>query len=74
MSSDNIMISYTEMTDQELQEAVHELALRVSYYNAAEGNWSREAAARGACMAEFATARNELAARGIEFVNQGYLL
>lgn len=68
------MTDFTVMTDQELEDAVHELALRVSSYNAAEGNWSSEAAARGACNAEFSAARKELAARGIKFVNKGYLL
>lgn len=68
------MVDYTAMTDQELIDAVHELASRVSSYNAAERNWSSEARARGIANAEFSAARNELAARGIEFVNRGYLL
>ena len=68
------MVDYTAMTDQELEAAVHKLAGRVSYYNAAEGNWGSEAQARGVANAEFQAARRELAARGIEFVNRGYLL
>lgn len=65
---------YTTLTDEALLEEVHRLARSVSYYNAAEGNWSREETDRKACQAEFRACRRELEARGIVFENKGYLL
>lgn len=67
-------MKYSELSDKDLESEVHNLALRVSYYNAAEGNWSQEAKARGEANREFQEARNELLARGLPFVNKGYLL
>lgn len=63
-----------EMTDDQLVEETHRLAKYVSYYNAAEGNWSREAAERYATNAEFWLARKEMERRELAFENRGYLL
>lgn len=68
------MIDFKSMTDEKLTEEVHRLASAVSYYNAAEGNWSREAAERETTRAEFWTALSEMKKRGIEFENKNYLL
>lgn len=68
------MNKFEKLTDNELTEETHRLARSVSYYNAAEGNWSRETADRNATNAEFWTARKEMERRGIEFENRGYLL
>jgi hypothetical protein len=65
---------YTVLSNEKLTEEVHRLASAVSYYNAAEGNWYMETAARNACQAQFRAAMNELESRGIEFENRGYLL
>jgi hypothetical protein len=68
------MKNYTTLTDEALIEEVHRLARSVSYYNAAEGNWSRETAEREACQAEFRECMREFKSRGLEFENKGYLL
>jgi len=70
------------LTDEQLIEETHRLARSVSYYNAAEGNWSlwlqlnwsQETADRNAVKAEFWAALDEMAVRDLEFVNKGYLL
>jgi len=68
------MKDLSTLTNEQLLEEVHRLAVSVSYYNAAEGNWSSETEARNAAKAEFREARKELDARSLEFVNRGYLL
>jgi len=68
------MKNYTTLTDEALIEEVHRLARSVSYYNAAEGNWSQETAEREACQAEFRECMREFKSRGLEFENKGYLL
>lgn len=68
------MTDFTTLTNEELKEEVHRLAVSVSYYNAAEGNWSAETEARNAVKKEFWAAQDELKARGIEFENRGYLI
>lgn len=65
---------YTTLTDAELLEAAHKAALGVSYYNAAEGNWRSEGAARGVANQKLREIREEMKSRGLEFVNKGYLL
>lgn len=65
---------YKRMTDEELLKEVHDLAGRVSYYNAAEGNWSQETEARNAVKAEFWACMVEVKVRGLEFVDRGYLI
>lgn len=70
----NGAVDYGSMTDEMLLDEVHRLASSVSYYNAAEGNWSSETQARNECKAMFRAAREELARRNIEFENRGYLL
>lgn len=62
------------MNDAELVEYCHSLAGSVSYYNAAEGNWEKETAARNACKSKFYSVREEMRERGLEFENRGYLL
>lgn len=68
------MTDYKTLTDTELLEQAHQAACSVSYYNAAEGSWSREAAARGQAKQRLKDIRDEMTARGLEFVNRGYLL
>lgn len=63
-----------DLTDEELIAKTHKLASSMSYYNAAEGNWSQERVQREACAAELQEALVEMRARGIEFENRGYLL
>lgn len=70
----NGAVDYGSMTDEMLLDEVHRLAVSVSYYNAAEGNWSAETAARNEVKGKFNLARDELNRRGIDFVNKGYLL
>lgn len=67
-------MDYTTLTDSELLEQAHQVACSVSSYNAAEGNWSREAGARGRAERRLQEIRAEMDARGLEFVNRGYLL
>jgi len=69
-----MMNSYQEMTDESLIEETHRLARAVSYYNAAEGNWSQETEARNAVKAEFWAAEDEMRKRGLVFEDIGYLL
>ena len=68
------MKNYTTLNDKDLLEEAHRLAVSVSYYNAAEGNWSQETAEREACKAEFRACMIELKVRDIDFINKGYLL
>jgi len=63
-----------DLTNEELVAKTHKLASSMSYYNAAEGNWSQERVQREACAAELQEALVEMRARGIEFENRGYLL
>lgn len=68
------MKNLAELNDEALLEEVHELARRVSYFNAAEGNWSQETEARNAVKAEFWSCMAELDKRGLVFENKGYLI
>ena len=68
------MTDFTNYTDDEVLTEAHNVASRLSYYNAAEGNWSREAEARSACQKEWNAIMNEVRSRGLEFENRGYLL
>jgi len=63
-----------DLTNEELVAKTHKIASSMSYYNAAEGNWSQERVQREACAAELQEALVEMRARGIEFENRGYLL
>ena len=62
------------LTDEQLIEETHRLAVSVSYYNAAEGNWSAETEARNATKRAFWAAQEEMDARGLKFENKGYLI
>lgn len=68
------MSDINTMTDEQLTEETHRLARAVSYFNAAEGNWSQERAEREACKADFNQAYSEMDRRGLVFENIGYLL
>lgn len=68
------MKTYADMTNEQLITETHRLASSLSYYNAAEGNWSRERDAREACQRDFYAAYAEMKSRNIEFENKGYLL
>ena len=57
---------FTSLTNDELYEEYDKLARRVMYYNAAEGNWSKETADRNACEAEYYACQKELMSRGLE--------
>jgi hypothetical protein len=65
---------YSTLTDEDLVKTIQDLAISVSYYNAAEGNWSQETAARNEVNGKFRKALNEMETRGIPFENKGYLL
>lgn len=67
-------MEFKSMPDSELVELSHQLASSVSYYNAAEGDWGKETAARNECKDKFYKVRAEMRERGLEFVNKGYLL
>lgn len=62
---------YSAHNDAQLLGEAKRLARRVSFFNAAEGNWSAEAEARSAANSAFRACRAELERRGIEFVNEG---
>lgn len=70
----NGIVDYASMTDEMLLDEVHRLAVSVSYYNAAEGNYSAETEARNEVKSKFWAAQDELARRGIPFENKGYLI
>ena len=57
---------YTILSNEKLTEEYHRLASAVSYYNAAEGNWSRETKDRLECEREYFACQKEIMARGIE--------
>lgn len=68
------MEKFANLTDAELIKETHRLAGVVSYFNAAEGNWSQERAEREAAKAEFWAAQSEMSKRSLEFENRGYLI
>lgn len=68
------MQDFTKLSNEELIQLTHTLASRVSFYNAAEGNWSKETADRLSTQAEFRAARDAMQERKLDFVNKGYLL
>ena len=68
------MSDFRELTDEQVIEEAHKVARSLSYYNAAEGNWDRERREREACYVEYRAVMKEMNARGLEFVNKGYLL
>ena len=57
-----------EMTNDELYEEYDKLARRYMYYQAAEGNYSRETKERLACEQEYFTVQQELRDRGLAIV------
>lgn len=57
---------FTNLTNDELYEEYDKLTRRYMYYQAAEGNWSRETADRNECEKEFYTVQDELRKRGLQ--------
>ena len=68
------MLDFKDWSDKDVLEEAHKQARNLSYYNAAEGNWDRERREREACYVEYRAVMKEMNARGLEFVNKGYLL
>lgn len=68
------MNKYQSFTDKDVLEEAHNLASRLSYYNAAEGNWRKETQDRHACQREYNEVMKEVYERNLEFENRGYLL
>jgi len=68
------MSDFRELTDEQVIEEAHRQARNLSYYNAAEGNWDKERREREACYVQYRAVMREMSARGLEFVNKGYLL
>ena len=54
------------MTDDALIELAEEYQERLSYFAAAEGNWSQETNARNRCEAEAVPIRAEMQRRGLQ--------
>lgn len=55
------------MSKETLLKEFRELAGSMSYYNAAEGSWSKEASARGKCAAD-------LKLKALEMLDNGFTL
>lgn len=68
------MSDFRELTDEALIAETQRLANKVSYYEAAEGDYFKETALREAAKAEFRAADAALESRGIKFDRSGYLL
>ena len=68
------MNKFQSYTDNDVLEEYNNMASRLSYYNAAEGNWRQETQARLACQKEYREVMKEVNDRGLEFENRGYLL
>jgi DUF438 domain-containing protein len=66
--------TFEELTDEELTEAVRKQSERMSFYNAAESNWSSETTARNACRAKLNSLGKELARRNLPYPKGDYLL
>ena len=60
------MKDFTKMTNEELVEEMDRLTRSYMYYMAAEGNWSAEAADRGAVSKEYWACAVECKNRDIE--------
>jgi hypothetical protein len=59
-------VTYSDMTDEQLVEQYDRLGRSYMYYQAAEGNWSRETKDRLECEREYFACQKEIMARGIE--------
>jgi hypothetical protein len=59
-------VTYSDMTDEQLVEQYDTLGRSYMYYQAAEGNWSRETKDRLECEREYFACQKEIMARGIE--------
>jgi len=67
------------MNKEKLTEEFMKIAGRMSYYNAAEGSWSREATARGQCRTAFRETASKLLELGateeeLKTIAGGYLV
>ena len=59
------MTDFSKMTNEELQREYEVSWSRYMYYQAAEGNWSSEAAARGEATKAYYEVYDEMKARGL---------
>ena len=56
----------SEMTDDELVDEYNKLYGQYMYYQAAEGNWSRESVERGICEEKYFNCRREIRDRKLD--------
>lgn len=59
-------VDYKAMSDEQLSEEYSRLFSSYMYYQAAEGNWSRETADRTACEREYYACQREVRSRGLD--------
>jgi hypothetical protein len=65
---------FDSATDEQILDAADSARSSMSYYNAAEGNWSRETNARNACRAYLSEVYKELSKRELKARPGNYLL
>lgn len=65
---------YADLTDADLTEQVKKQSERMSFFNAAESNWSQETAARNACRAKLNALSKELARWNLPYPKGDFLL
>lgn len=68
------MIDYSLLNDDQLTNETNRLAGMMTYYNCAEGNWSKERAEREECKSNLSSARKEMESRNLVFNAEGFLL
>ena len=73
-NASSIMESLIDMTDEQILDAYDAVRSRMSFFNAAEGNWGRETGARNACSTRLDNIRGELESRGLVARPGQYLL
>lgn len=74
MASMNLL-QLLQLTDNDLWQRTDDAARRVSYFEAAEGNYAAETDARNLAKSEFRACVAELKRRGIVWKNEaGYLV
>lgn len=60
------MADYTQLTEEQLLEALDKAWLQYMYFQAAEGNWEQEREARERANAKLAAIEAEVRNRGIK--------
>ena len=66
---------FDKMTDKELTAYTHKAASDLSYHNAAEGDqYFKEAAQADEARGRYRRGRDAMAERGLEWVNNNYLI